>query len=602
MANIADELINKLITEKKYETIQEFASISHIGQKPIAIHEYSGSEIRAFEQDGNINILYPEKPTPIQESALAKAIKTGSIFDDAEEVSRGATYVRLTVIPARAFAKSNFVELPKQLTTLTKACIGQMDDDGRLPCSPACIENGYNFQKNMICSKVDGNDHVDIVRHHLGIPDSEEHLPKCIATDSYECHKGLDKMRPFNPEDSIEEEDYEEIDPTKEASDIVEQIEKSKLSEDSEKLPSNLDDNEDEDDITDDITVDDPDNEDIKDDDDDNDDDEDEDNDEDDDVENDDEDTDDDEDDDDKDDEDDEEKTIQESGPILTFPKNIKKKYNKLLSDLSPELSKLISLYESDRLTRGKIISMYKSSEFKYSTRTKLSDSYSIDIPRNVETDTIEMLRLRIAQEYSDGIIRKKRYSSKFSSHELSEIKNIETSVNEMIDDITSVLNDGDASDKLIKNLIKNARSVQSSIAVITGNGISSMPRYAKADNEDGDVVEEGFLSRRPKKLKPLPAREIISYITVELNAIRDSNDQAMLSGYTCSKLELVDFYINCLDTQDDRYVVPHNRAYLVQFQNDLNRLLTQILAIKPVKKQDRVWKVNVTYPEDWRM
>lgn len=596
MANIADELINKLITEKKYATIQEFASISHIGQKPITIHEYSGSEIRAFEQDGNINILYPEKPTLVQESALAKAIKTGSIFDDAEEVSRGATYVRLTVIPARAFAKSNFVELPKQLTTLTKACIGQMDDDGRLPCSPACIENGYNFQKNMICSKVDGNDHVDIVRHHLGIPDSEEHLPKCIATDSYECHKGLDKMKPFNPEDSIEEEDYEEIDPTKEASEIVEQIEKSKLSEDSEKLPSNLDDNEDEDDITDDITVDDPDNEDTKDDDDDNDDedtDEDKDNDEDD--------EDDDEDDEDEDD-DNEEKTIQESGPILTFPKNIKKKYNKLLSDLSPELSKLISLYESDRLTRGKIISMYKSSEFEYSTRTKLSDSYSIDMPNKIKTDTTEMLRLRISKEYSNGIIRKKRYSSKFSSHELSEIKNIETSVSEMIDDITSVLNDGDASDKLIKNLIKNARSVQSSIAVITGNGISSMPRYAKADNDSDDVIEEGFLSRRPKKLKPLPAREIISYITVELNAIRDSNDQAMLSGYTCSKLELVDFYINCLDTQDDRYVVPHNRAYLVQFQNDLNRLLTQILAIKPVKKQDRVWKVNVTYPEDWRM
>lgn len=594
MANIADELINKLITEKKYETIQEFASISHIGQKPIAIHEYSGSEIRAFEQDGNINILYPEKPTPIQESALAKAIKTGSIFDDAEEVSRGATYVRLTVIPARAFAKSNFVELPRQLTTLTKACIGQMDDDGRLPCSPACIENGYNFQKNMICSKVDGNDHVDIVRHHLGIPDSEDCLPKCIATDSYECHKGLDKMKPFNPEDSIEEDDYEEIDPTKEASEIVEQIEKSKLSEDSEKLPSNLDDNEDEDDITDDITVDDPDNEDVKDDDDDNDD-EDEDDKDEDDVEDDDEDTD--------NDEDDEEKTIQESGPVLTLPKNVKKKYNRLLSDLSLELNKLISLYESDRLTRGKIISMYKSSEFEYSTRTKLSDSYSIDMPNKVKTDTSEMRRLRIAKEYSNGIIRKKRYSSKFSSHELSEIKNIESSVSEMIDDITSVLNDGDAFDKLIKNLIKNARSTQSSIAVITGNGISSMSRYAKADNDsDGDVIEEGFLSRRPKKLKPLPAREIISYITVELNAIRDSNDQAMLSGYTCSKLELVDFYINCLDTQDDRYVVPHNRAYLVQFQNDLNRLLTQILAIKPVKKQDRVWKVNVTYPEDWRM
>ena len=120
--------------------------------------------------------------------------------------------------------------------------------------------------------------------------------------------------------------------------------------------------------------------------------------------------------------------------------------------------------------------------------------------------------------------------------------------------------------------------------------------------DECGDTpFEEGFISRRPKKLKPLPARDIVSYITVEMNAIRDSNDQAMLAGYTCSKLELCDFYINCIDTQDDRYVVPHDRAYLVRFQSDLNRLLTQILAIKPVNKADRVWKVNVTYPEGWR-
>ena len=59
MTNISDELIQKLVSEKKYETIQEFASVSHMGQKPLCFHEYNGTEIRAFEQDGNINVLYP---------------------------------------------------------------------------------------------------------------------------------------------------------------------------------------------------------------------------------------------------------------------------------------------------------------------------------------------------------------------------------------------------------------------------------------------------------------------------------------------------------------------------------------------------------------
>lgn len=123
---------------------------------------------------------------------------------------------------------------------------------------------------------------------------------------------------------------------------------------------------------------------------------------------------------------------------------------------------------------------------------------------------------------------------------------------------------------------------------------------YSTDIPENTDVYQEGLFHKKPKKLKPIP-RDIVPYITVEMNAIRDSNDQAMLSGYTCSKLELVDFYLNVIDTNDERYIVPHTRQYLVQLQNDLNRLLTQILRIKPINKSDRVWQVNVNYPENWR-
>lgn len=101
----------------------------------------------------------------------------------------------------------------------------------------------------------------------------------------------------------------------------------------------------------------------------------------------------------------------------------------------------------------------------------------------------------------------------------------------------------------------------------------------------------------KPKKLKPIP-RDVVAYIITQKNMIRDSNDQAMLSGYCCSKLELVDFYLNCLDTHDYRYIVPHNRQYLVQMQNDLNRCLQEILRVKPINRLDRVWQVNVTYPQ----
>lgn len=112
--------------------------------------------------------------------------------------------------------------------------------------------------------------------------------------------------------------------------------------------------------------------------------------------------------------------------------------------------------------------------------------------------------------------------------------------------------------------------------------------------------AQEGFLSKKPKKLKPIPAQSIIAYVTVEKNAIKDSNDQAMLSGYVCSKLETADFYLTCIDNNDGRYIVPHDRTFIINYINQLNRLLSEILKIKPINKQDRVWKIDVTYPSGW--
>lgn len=110
-------------------------------------------------------------------------------------------------------------------------------------------------------------------------------------------------------------------------------------------------------------------------------------------------------------------------------------------------------------------------------------------------------------------------------------------------------------------------------------------------------IHQEGFLSKKPKKLKPIP-RDIIAYITVEMNDISSANDQAMLSGYTCSKIELVDFYLTVLDAQDPRYIVPHNKQYLENMKRELENLLTQILRIRPINRMDRVWRLNVNYPE----
>lgn len=590
MTNISQELVEKLASEKKFDSIQEFASVAHMGKKPLLIREYAGTEIRAFEQDGNINILYPEQATPVQESALAKALSSGSIFDDAEEASRGATYIRLTIIPGKAFAKSNPVSLPKSMGMITKACVGQMDSDGRLPCSQACIDNGYNFEKDLLLAKGANTDTNDVIRHHLDIADDKP--MRDLAKHAFDIKRELAKLKEIEGDDTLDPTDYTEIDPDAETDEeeaaeevkainegekekaIEEEIDKSFEDNDSEESQAAEDNGAEATDTADDEDSDEGDEPD----------------------------EDDDEDNDDEENDEDENKEIQEF--VITSPKKIRKKLNKHLHDVTLDLRKIIDLDKEDRLTRGKILKMYSPQEIKYTSQHKVNDYYSYETPQEINLKSKEMRDLWNTREYCAVIPNKTKYANEFTSGELSAIKKIRDCANDIIEDLEAIVEDADGFDKVVKVIVKNAKELIDESRKIDGISVVSESKVEKVTNTisyNDEVVEEGFFSKRPKKLKDLKARETVAYITVELGAVRDSNDQAMLSSYTCSKLELVDFYINCLDTNDARYVVPHNRAYLVQFQTDLNRLLTQILAIKPINKQDRVWKVNVTSPEDWR-
>ena len=47
----------------------------------------------------------------------------------------------------------------------------------------------------------------------------------------------------------------------------------------------------------------------------------------------------------------------------------------------------------------------------------------------------------------------------------------------------------------------------------------------------------------KPKKLSKIPS-DLVSYIQIETEAIRDSNDKMMISSYCLSKLDLVNWYI----------------------------------------------------------
>ena len=102
----------------------------------------------------------------------------------------------------------------------------------------------------------------------------------------------------------------------------------------------------------------------------------------------------------------------------------------------------------------------------------------------------------------------------------------------------------------------------------------------------------------RPKKLKRIPS-DLVSYIIIEGEAIKDANDKQMISSYCLHKLDLVNWYIDVLDAGDKRYVVPHSRAQLERIRDELQDAHRQIMAVKIPKPGDRPI-IEIKYPKGY--
>lgn len=101
-----------------------------------------------------------------------------------------------------------------------------------------------------------------------------------------------------------------------------------------------------------------------------------------------------------------------------------------------------------------------------------------------------------------------------------------------------------------------------------------------------------------PKKLPKFPSN-MLSYIQIEGEAIKDANDKQMISSYAHGKLEKIDWYIELLKSGSDKYVVPHS---LESLQDMRQRLLTIIKGIMatPIPKAGSRPLMDNKYPKDY--
>lgn len=97
------------------------------------------------------------------------------------------------------------------------------------------------------------------------------------------------------------------------------------------------------------------------------------------------------------------------------------------------------------------------------------------------------------------------------------------------------------------------------------------------------------------KKLKKIP-RDIVAYITIEAEAIKDANDKMMIASYCLGKLEIVEWYIELLDVGSKKYVVPHDKPYLQSMRTQLLACYKKIMDT-PIPKQTTRPIIDIQYP-----
>lgn len=97
------------------------------------------------------------------------------------------------------------------------------------------------------------------------------------------------------------------------------------------------------------------------------------------------------------------------------------------------------------------------------------------------------------------------------------------------------------------------------------------------------------------KKLKKIPY-DLVSYIQIETESIEDANDKMMISSYCLHKLEVVDWYLQLLETESKKYIVPQSKEHLEMVRDQLIACHKEIMSVK-ISKPEKRPLLDIHYP-----
>jgi hypothetical protein len=464
------------------------------------IMEYDGNVPRLFGDKRSIELLIPKDIDVVTENAVVDAIESGSLFDDKKDIENKVDYITMTHVPALGMMHRHMNE-PHGLHHAIGMVVGAMHpDNGHFGSADSDMTNGKNFTADLTKHGDEKDTSVlDLTSDYLNIKDKMgKGFPVELRRSLKDIPDEVSDIKKVKPEDTVDEDDYEEIGLDHEDKDD-EYEEDDERDSNEKKHDKKKHENEDEEDN----------------------------------------------------DEDEKDYAGDDDEREHSIEKFLKKRKKNVKPDI--EIDEEMDVGDPPQKVNSKFGFHDESAELSIvNTPSQKTSSYSNNGNHSSFTNTSNVPKMdNYHSQSNNSSYNKSQVERSIQSHQIN---------------------------KPIKK--------------------SSYQESYEYD-EQSMFKESNAILMKPKSLKPIK-REVVTYILTQKNNIHDANDQSMLASYACAKLELVDFYLNCIDTHDYRYIVPHNRQYLVQMQNDLNRALQEVLRVKPVNRMDRPWHVNVTYPQGW--
>lgn len=208
----------------------------------------------------------------------------------------------------------------------------------------------------------------------------------------------------------------------------------------------------------------------------------------------------------------------------------------------------------------------------------------------NKKLYNIEEKNIRILVNFIKSIFKEYKDPAKEKKAVIEDIKNIINNIAKRSENMAGI--------KLMQESIERffTGEFNSKVKVFEEkwieDQIDKLSMY-KESNADIKYVTEKF---GVKKLKKIPS-DLIAYITIETECIRDANDKMMLASYTIGKIEIVEWYIQLLEVGSKKYLVQHTMPQLKRIHSQLLQCYKNIMAVKLEKKKDDTLIDRSKYP-----